>query len=132
MHTVPRTVNEYLSSVPKEHRADLTKLRRTIRSFVPKAEEVLSYRIPTFKLGKMLVAYAAFKEHCSFFPLSAAVLKTHRKELKGYETSKGTIRFPMDKPLSALLVKSLVNARIVENEERARLRVKSTRQRKPL
>ena len=119
MDSTPKTVAEYLASVPKEHKASLLKLRKTIRSVVPNAEEVLSYGIPTFKLGRMLVAYAAFKEHCSFFPLSAAVLKAHIDELMDFETSKGTIRFTPKKPLPVSLVKKLVRARIIENEERA-------------
>lgn len=117
-----RTVAEYLASIPKEHRAALERLRKTIRSVVPKAEEVISYGIPTFKLDKMLVAYAAFRNHCSFFPLSAAVLKAHISELKDYETSKGTIRFPINNPLPATLVRKLVKARIEENKQRATMR----------
>ena len=130
MGPAPKTVAEYFAKIPKERRATLTRLRKTIRTMVPKAEEVISYGIPTFKLDKMLVAYAAFRHHCSFFPLSAAVLKAHIKKLKNYETSKGTIRFPIDKPLPASLVRSLVKARIVENEQRARVRAQSTLQRR--
>jgi uncharacterized protein YdhG (YjbR/CyaY superfamily) len=116
----PGTVDEYLASVPKEYRTALNKLRKVIKSAAPKAEELIWYRIPTFKLGRMLVSFAAFRDHCSFFPLSAAVLKAHKSELKNYETSKGTIRFPANKPLPASLVKRIVQARIEENEQRAR------------
>jgi uncharacterized protein YdhG (YjbR/CyaY superfamily) len=111
-------VEQYLAKVPSEHRATLEKLRKTIRATAPKAVEVISYGIPTFKLdGRMLVSYAAFKEHCSFFP-GAAPIKAHEAELKSYETSKGTIRFPIGKPLSATLVKKLVKTRIEENDAR--------------
>ena len=115
-----KSVNEYFASMPQEARSALTKLRKTIRMAAPGATEVISYGIPTFKLDRMLVSYAAFRNHCSFFPLSAAVLKAHKSELKNYQTSKGTIRFQVDKPLPASLVKRIVRARIEENEQRAR------------
>jgi uncharacterized protein YdhG (YjbR/CyaY superfamily) len=122
--TVPRSntandVDKYLAKVPAEARATLEKLRQTIRAAAPKAVEVISYDIPTFKHHGMLVAFAAFKHHCSFFP-GAAVLETYKDELKGYQTSKGTIRFPSDKPLPTSLVKRLVKARIKENEAKKR------------
>ncbi|HEV7745359.1 MAG TPA: DUF1801 domain-containing protein [Pyrinomonadaceae bacterium] len=111
-------VEKYLAKVPSEHRATLEKLRKTIKTAAPKAVEVISYGIPTFKLdGRMLVSYAAFKEHCSFFP-GAAPIKAHESELKSYETSKGTIRFPTSKPLPAALVRKLVKTRIDENQAR--------------
>lgn len=117
---VPKNVDDYLARVPDEPRATLEKLRKTIKSTAPKAIEVISYGVPTFKLdGRMLVSYAAFKNHCSFFP-GAAPIKAHETDLKSYETSKGTIRFLCGKPLPAALVKKLVKARIEENEARAK------------
>jgi uncharacterized protein YdhG (YjbR/CyaY superfamily) len=114
-----RDVDNYLTTVPPEARATLEKLRKTIKAVVPEAIEVISYQMPTFKLdGRMLVSFAAFKDHCSFFP-GAAPIKAHEADLKSYETSKGTIRFPTSKPLPAVLVKKLVKARIKENEARA-------------
>ena len=114
------TVDDYLAEVPTEARATLEKLRKTIKAAVPKAVEVISYQIPTFKLdGRMLVSYAAFKDHCSFFP-GAAPIKAHEDELKSYQTSKGTIRFHTSKPLPATLVRKLVKTRIKENEARAK------------
>jgi uncharacterized protein YdhG (YjbR/CyaY superfamily) len=113
-------VEDYLAEVSPEARATLEKLRQTIKSVVPKAVEVISYQVPTFKLdGRMLVSYAAFKNHCSFFP-GAAPIKAHEDELKSYQTSKGTIRFATGKPLPAALVKKLVKTRIKENEARAK------------
>jgi uncharacterized protein YdhG (YjbR/CyaY superfamily) len=112
-------VDDYLAKVPDEARASLEKLRKTIRAAAPKATEGFSYGIPAFKLhGRPLVSYAALKNHCSFFPMSPAVLDAHRKELEAYDTSKGTIRFPVDKPLPATLVRKLVKARIAESEDR--------------
>jgi len=119
-----RDVDDYLSRVPEDSRAALEKLRRTIKSIVPGAVEVISYQIPTFKYqGRMLVSYAAFAEHCSFFP-GAAPIEAHRNELKSYQTSKGTIRFPASTPLPAALVKKLVKSRIEENERRQKKNAK--------
>jgi len=118
--SVPTSVDNYLAEVSLEARATLEKLRKTIKAVVPRAVEVISYQIPTFKLdGRMLVSYAAFKDHCSFFP-GAAPIKAHEDELKSYQTSKGTIRFPTSKPLPATLVRKLVKTRIKENEARAK------------
>lgn len=117
--SVPKNVDDYLARVPQEARTTLEKLRQTIKAAAPKAVEVISYQMPTFKLdGRMLVSFAAFKNHCSFFP-GAAPIKVHAKDLKAYEISKGTIRFPTNKALPASLVKKLVKARIEENEARA-------------
>ena len=112
----PRDVEDYLSRVPPIQRQALEQLRRTIKSLVPDAVEGISYQIPTFKLnGRMLVSYAAFNEHCSFFP-GAGPVDVHADELKSFTTSKGTVRFTPEKPLSAALVKKLVRTRIKLNE----------------
>ena len=114
-------IDEYLATVPEDARATLEKIRQTVSAAAPKAVEAIWYQIPTFKLdGRALVGFAAFKNHCSFFPMSMAVMRTCEDQLKSYDTSKGTIRFPVDKPLSAALVKKIVKARIKENEARAK------------
>src|SRR5687768_2572445 len=95
---VPRTVDDYLAVLPEESRATLETIRKTIKTVAPKATEVISYQIPMYKQHGMLVGFAAFKGHCSFFPGSKALV-TYKDELKAYETSKGTIRFPIGKPL---------------------------------
>jgi uncharacterized protein YdhG (YjbR/CyaY superfamily) len=115
----PKDVDEYLAGVPKEARATLEKLRQTIKAAAPMASEVISYQMPMYKQNGMVVGFAAFKDHCSIFP-GAAVMEAYKQELKQYDTSKGTIRFPADKPLPASLVKKLVQARIKENEARAK------------
>jgi uncharacterized protein YdhG (YjbR/CyaY superfamily) len=84
----------------------------------PQATEAISYGIPMFKYQGLLVGFAAFSKHCSLFPTSMAVMKAFKNELKGYQTSKGTIRFPVDKPLPAALVKKLVKARLAEKERK--------------
>lgn len=114
----PQTVDAYLAALPEEARATLEKLRKTIKAAAPKATEVISYQIPMYKHHGMLVGFAAFKNHCSFFPGAKAVA-THKDELKAYKTSKGTIQFPIGKPLPAALVKKIVKTRIAENEKRA-------------
>ena len=113
-----RDVDEYLAGVPKEARTTLEKLRKTIKAAAPMASEVISYQMPMYKHHGMVVGFAAFKDHCSIFP-GSAVMDAYKEELKRYDTSKGTIRFPANKPLPAALVKKLVKARIKENEARA-------------
>ena len=110
-----KRVDDYLATLPEEPRAALEKLRATIRAAAPDATEGFSYGIPAFRLGgRPLVSYAALKDHCSFFPMSPAVIEANRKELERYDTAKGTIRFPADRPLPAALVRKLVKARIAE------------------
>jgi uncharacterized protein YdhG (YjbR/CyaY superfamily) len=115
----PATVDAYLAGVQEPARSTLNKIRATIRSSVPpEATEGISYGMPAFKYKGALVWFAAFSTHCSFFPGSLAVMAAFKNELKDYPTSKGTIRFPMDKPLPATLVKKMVKARIAENENK--------------
>jgi uncharacterized protein YdhG (YjbR/CyaY superfamily) len=110
-------VSAYLAALPAPARAVLARLRKTIKSAVPGATELISYRIPTVQYkGRHLVGYAAFENHCSFFVMSTAVMRSHARELAGYPVGKGSIRFPIDAPLPAALVKKLVRARIAETE----------------
>jgi uncharacterized protein YdhG (YjbR/CyaY superfamily) len=114
---VPKNVDEYLARVPEPARSTLNKIRAIIRSVVPpETTEAISYGMPAFQYKGPLFAYAAFKEHCSLFPMGSRVIVEFREELKGFETSKGTIRFPVDKPPTAALIKKLVKARIKQNE----------------
>lgn len=114
-------VDAYLAKVPEPARTTLEKLRATIRSVVPtETTEALSYGIPAFRYKGGLVAYAAFKKHCSFFPMQASLIDEMKDELKDYRTSRGTLQFPPDKPLPAALVKKMVKARIAENELRGK------------
>jgi uncharacterized protein YdhG (YjbR/CyaY superfamily) len=118
---VPKDIDEYLAGVPEPARATLSEVRAAIRSAVPpEATEAIGYRMPMFRYkgGRGLVAFAAFSQHCSFFPMSLAVMRSLRSELKNFDVSKGTIRFPLDKPLPAALVKKMVKARIAEKERK--------------
>jgi uncharacterized protein YdhG (YjbR/CyaY superfamily) len=110
------TVEEYLAGVPEPAHGMLTKIRDAIRSVVPaESTEIISYRIPAFKHKKVLVWYGAFLDHCSLFP-TAAVIEAFKKELKGYSLSKGTIHFPIDKPVPTALIKKLVKVRVAQSE----------------
>jgi uncharacterized protein YdhG (YjbR/CyaY superfamily) len=115
-----KNVDEYLAAVPEEVRAVLEKLRRTIRAAAPKAEEVISYQIPTFKYHGPLVFFAAFRNHCSFYVVSKPMMETFSSELRPYDTSGTTIHFSAKNPLPASLVKKIVKARIEENEAKAK------------
>ena len=115
-------VDEYLARVPEPARSTLKKMRAVIRSVVPEdTTEVISYGMPTFRYKRGLVAFAAFKSHCSFFPLGSSVLDSFKNsfkdELKPFRVSKGTLHFPLDKPLPAALVKKIVKARVMENRQ---------------
>jgi uncharacterized protein YdhG (YjbR/CyaY superfamily) len=114
----PQYIDEYLAPLSNEKRSALEKLRRAIKSAAPKAEECISYKIPAFRLGgRLLVAFGTAAKHCAFYPGSHPV-EAHKDELKGYDTSKGTIRFQADSPLPATLVRKLVRTRIAENAAR--------------
>jgi len=114
----PQTIDEYLAPLSDEKRAALEKLRTDIRAAAPKAEECISYQIPAFRLGgRLLVAFGAAANHCAFYP-GALPVEAHKDELKGYKTSKGTIRFQPDRPLPATLVRKLVKTRIEERATR--------------
>ena len=120
MAAKPKTIDEYLATLSDDKRAALEKLRKTIRAVAPKAEECISYQLPAFRQNGMLVAFGATANHCAFYLMSSITVEEHKDELKGYDTSKGTIRFQADKPLPGALVRKLVKARIAENEGRHR------------
>ncbi len=115
----PASIDEYLEGVPREMRDALEKLRAVIRKAAPQAEEGIGWGMPLFKQQGNLVGFAAFKGHCSLFPMSTAVMETFRDELASYDTTKGTIHFMPGKPLPARLVTKLVKERIRENEAKA-------------
>ena len=113
-----RTIDEYLAALSDDKRAALEELRKTIRAAAPKAEECISYQIPSYRQNGMLVGFGATANHCAFYLMSSSTVAAHEDELKGYDTSKGTIRFQADKPLPVALVRKLVKARMAENAGR--------------
>src|SRR5262245_21345807 len=116
----PETIDEYLATVSDDQRAALQKLRKIINSVAPKAEECISYQIPSFRLKRMLVGFGATPNHCAFYLMSARTLKDFQDDVEGDDISKGTVRFQPDKPLPAALVRKLVKARIAENDSRSK------------
>ena len=119
MATKPSPIDAYLAGVRGGQRAALEKLRRTIRAAAPDAEEGLSYGLPAFLQDGPLVAFSASAKHCSFFPMTGHTVADFARDLAGFDTSKGTIRFAPDRPLPAALVRKIVKARLAENAGRA-------------
>ena len=116
----PKDVDDYLAGIPEPARSTLNRMREAIRSAMPPdTAETISYGIPAFKHERVLVWFAAFSNHCSLFP-TASVIDAFKKDLKGYSVSKGTIHFPIDKPLPISLIKKLVQARVAQDQRKRR------------
>jgi uncharacterized protein YdhG (YjbR/CyaY superfamily) len=112
------SIDEYIERQPPEVRQILSRLRKTIRAAAPKAEETISYQIPTFKYHGNLVHFAAWKTHIGFYPTSSGI-REFSSELKAYELSRGTVQFPLDRPIPYGLVGRIVRFRVKENRARA-------------
>lgn len=115
---IPKNINEYIANFPPEVQEKLEKIRVTIRKAAPKAEEAISYMIPTFKLHGNLVHFAAYKNHIGFYP-GAGGIAAFQEELAGYETSKGTVQFSLDKRLPLTLIAKIVKFRVQQNLDKA-------------
>jgi uncharacterized protein YdhG (YjbR/CyaY superfamily) len=123
-----RTIDAYLDTVPADARLALERLRRIIRAAVPRAEEAMSYGLPAFRLdGRVLVLLGAAEGHCAFYPGSGAAVRALGPALRGFSTSKGTIRFQPDRPLPAALVRRIIRHRLAEEARKAGLRRGRTR-----
>ncbi len=117
----PTTVEEYLAALPDDRRVVLEELRATIRAAAPEATETIAYQMPAFRShgDRFLVSYAAFKSHSSLFPASGAVVEALGEELTPWLSGKGTIRFPVDRPIPLDLVTRIVMVRLAETAARA-------------
>ncbi|MCK9212783.1 MAG: DUF1801 domain-containing protein [Ignavibacteriaceae bacterium] len=113
-----KTVDEYFSTFPKNVKNILTELRKTIKQAAPQAEELISYNMPAFKLNGILVYYAAYNKHIGFYPTSSGI-ETFKNELSDYKWAKGSIQFPLDKPLPTELITNIVKFRVMRNSEKA-------------
>ena len=117
-------MDEYIGTFPKNVQVILEKLRQTIRKAAPGSEETISYQIPAFKLqGKYLVYFAAWKNHISLYPVPRGD-EAFKKEVSSYQTGKGTVQFPIDKPLPLRLIQKIVKYRLKENLEREKTKTK--------
>lgn len=117
--STPKNIDEYIAGFPHDVQEILQKIRATIKRAAPGATEAISYQIPTFKIGGHLVHFAAFSKHISFFPTSSGVEK-FKRELEAYETSKGTIRFPPEKPIPYGLISRITKFRVKEVIEKGK------------
>ena len=112
-----QNIDEYISSFPEKTQKILQKLRKIISDSAPDAKEAISYQIPTFKLNGNLVHFAAYKNHIGFYPTPSGI-EAFKQELSPYEVSKGTVRFPLNKPIPFELVRKIVEFRVKENIEK--------------
>ena len=121
-----KSVDAYIAAFPEDIQRALEKMRATIRAAAPGAEEKISYGMPAFAQQGILVYFAAFKEHISLFPTSSGV-RAFRRALSPYETSKGTVRFPIGKPLPLRLIGRIVKFRVAENLKKAEKKAKGSK-----
>ncbi len=117
-HTSPETIDEYIAGFPHEIQEILEKIRMTIRNAAPEAQETFKYRMPTFTLKGNLVHFAAFKKHIGFYPVPTGI-EQFKQELSVYEGGKGSVKFPLDKPIPYDLISRIVRFRVKENLKRA-------------
>jgi len=115
---VAHSVDAYIAGFSSETRTKLESVRAAVKAAAPGAEERISYGMPAFFLEGVLVYFAAFKDHIGFFPTSSGI-RAFRRELADYETSKGTVRFPLDRPLPLRLIAKVVKFRVAENLKKA-------------
>lgn len=113
----PNSIDEYLDTVPSEHRGVLERLRKLIAATAPEAAESISYGVPTYKLsGRPLVYFGTAKQHFALYGISGIIREQYKDDLAGYSMSKGTIRFPWDGPFPSALIKKLVKASLAERK----------------
>ena len=123
MNTLNNTIDEYISGFPEEIQKLLEQVRTTIRQAAPEAEEAIKYAMPTFVLNGNLVHFAAFKNHIGFYPVPSGI-EAFKKELSVYKGAKGSVQFPLDKPMPLELIAKIVKFRVVENLQKAKTKKK--------
>jgi uncharacterized protein YdhG (YjbR/CyaY superfamily) len=124
--TPPKNTDDYIASFPEDRQKILQQIRQTIRKAAPQAEELINYGVPTFTLHGNLVHFAAFKNHIGFYPTR---IEKFKEELSAYEGAKGSVQFPLDKPMPLGLISKIVKFRVKENLERAAAKGKKKRER---
>lgn len=120
---VPKTIDEYIAGFPPDIQEILQKIRTTIHEAAPGAQETIKYRMPTFTLNGDLVYFAAFKNHIGFYPIPTGI-EEFKDELSAYKTGKGSVQFPLDKPIPYDLIRRIVQFRVQENAQKAAAKAK--------
>lgn len=121
MNTKPKNFKEYIADFPQESQQLLIQLYKTIKASAPEAIEIISYSMPAFKLNGILVYFAAYKNHIGFYPTGSGI-EAFKEEIKDYKTSKGTLQFPLNKPLPIDLITQIVKYRVNENLQKINLK----------
>lgn len=121
-----KDIDSYIATFPEDVQALLEQVRTAIKTSAPKAEEVISYNMPAFKLHGMLVYFAGYKQHIGFYP-TASGIAAFKDELSKYKNAKGSVQFPLDKPMPITLIKKMVKFRVKENTEKAALKKSRTK-----
>lgn len=118
----PKNVDEYIASFSEETQVLLQQVRVAVRKAAPNAEEVISYNMPAYKCyGRILVYFAGFKNHIGFYPISSAI-KEFQKELSVYKGAKGSVQFPLNKPMPLNIISKIVKFRVKENLQRSKIK----------
>ena len=128
--TNPNAIDKYIAIFPEDVQAILEKIRATIQKAAPDAEETINYGVPTFTLKGNLVHFAGFKNHIGFYPTPSGIEK-FKKELSKYESAKGSVQFPLDKPIPYALIEKIVKFRVKENLEKAAVKLKKKKSPQP-
>lgn len=118
-----KTVDEYMSALPKDVRVKMESVRKTIKQAAPDAVEIICYNMPAFRLGKILVYYAAHTHHIGFYPMASGI-ENFKKELSAYKGARGSVQFPFDVPMPLKLIEKIVKFRVKENMEKAKSKKK--------
>ena len=113
----PKTIDEYIAGFPKDVQKILKKVRAVVRAAAPDAQERIAYQMPTYAMGKNLAHFAAFKNHIGFYPTPNGI-SSFEKQLSKYKRGKGSVQFPMDKPIPLALIKRIVEYRVKEQKKK--------------